>query len=524
MQFINLDLNELNTKIVDTLKKVCKFTEVAGGYVFILSDDRRFISGIHQWNSLNEKPVIQEIQSAPVTRYWWWAEQIMDKKPIYISDVANLPDECESERKEFVSRKIQSILIVPMVFNNDVIGCLGFYTVEKTRNWSSREISALQTIAEIIARAVISKKSEKTLKDSEQRYRFLVENANDAILINQGGRFVFFNRLFCEMLGYTPDELSQIEYMDVFSARGTELLHEREKLRNRGFNVSPRYETTFVRKDGTIIDVEVNVSIVDYLGAPASLAIARDVSERKRLEREFQEMKVQYLKKQRLSSLEAMSDDMVHDIKNTLSIISGRAQMLSSRLPDLKEPAIIIRYAKQIEKMVSAFLKKIQMEKDLSRRSLDLNELIKTEITFFESNSYFKNEITKRFQLEKNIPPISGAYVDFSHGIMNIVQFSALSMQDSPQKILTIRTSSVPEGVRIEISSTGKEIPAEIASNLFSPIGISRLRSNQEEQENLPIPAVNLYHSYLLLQPYGVIFDVESKPDVGTTFRLTIPT
>jgi len=524
MQFINLDSDELDARIVDTLKKVCKLTEVSGGYVFLLSDDRRYIAGMHRWNTQNKKPIIKEIHSTPVTRFWWWAEQILDKKPIYISDVASLPDECESEKKECIERGVQSILIIPMIFKNDVIGCLGFYTKEKTRKWSPREIAALQTVTDIIVSAVVSKKSEKALKESEQRYRFLIENINDAILINQKGRFVFFNHMFCDMLGYTQEELSQKEYIDVFTAKGLAALHEREALRNRGFNVSPHYETTLIKKNGTIINVQIDVSIVDYLGAPASLAVVMDVTERKKLEKEFQEMKVQYLKRQRLSSLETMVGDMVHDIKNTLSIISGRAQMLSDRLHDLKEPDIIIRHAKQIEKMVSAFLKKVQMEKDLNRKSLDLNELIKTEITFFESNSFFKNEIIKHFQLEKSIPPISGAYVDFSHGIMNIIQFSALSMEDSPQKILTIKTSLVSEGILIEISSTGKEIPAEVASALFSPVEIGRLGFNISEDENRQLPTVNLYHSYLSLQPYGVIFSVESKPGGGNTFRLTVPT
>ncbi|MFA4839409.1 MAG: PAS domain S-box protein, partial [Candidatus Neomarinimicrobiota bacterium] len=477
----------------------------------------------HRWNSRSEKPIIEEIQSAPVTRYWWWVEQVLDKKPIYISDVANLPEECESEKKEFIARGLQSILIVPMVFKNEVIGCLGFYVVEKMRIWSPAEISAIQTVADIIARAVIMKKSEKKLRESEQRYRLLVDKINDAIVINQNGRFVFFNRLFCEMLGYDFNELYLKDYRDVYTPRGIELLKQREAQRKSGADVSPRYETTFMKKDKTVINVEINVTITDYEGAPASLGIIRDVTERKKLEKEFQEMEVQYLKRQRLSSYELMTDGVVHDIKNTLAVISGRAQLLNDRQPELKEPEIIIRHVKQIEKMISAFTKKIKMEKDMTRKPLNLNELIKTEITFFESNTFFKNEVVKRLQFQQEIPTVVGYYGDFSHGIMNIVQFSTLSMAESPEKILTIKTTSVPGGVEIEISDTGKEIPAEIIPTLFTPLGLSRIFSEADKPESRILFAMNLYNSYMILKPYGVTIDVKSQPCVGTTFRLTVP-
>jgi PAS domain S-box-containing protein len=128
-----------------------------------------------------------------------------------------------------------------------------------------------------------AKRIEEVLRDNEEKYRMIVENARNAIVISQQDHFIFINQAFADMLGYTVEELENCDYRKVYSQEGLEILFERTRRRAAKENVPARYETIFVKKDGTKIDVEATVSIIEYRGHKATFAVIRDISEEKRL-------------------------------------------------------------------------------------------------------------------------------------------------------------------------------------------------------------------------------------------------
>ncbi|MGC9363971.1 MAG: PAS domain-containing protein [Fidelibacterota bacterium] len=137
----------------------------------------------------------------------------------------------------------------------------------------------------------ITEITESQILSKEEKYRLLVENIKDGIVISQSDKFIFFNRQFATMLGYTVDELLMRDYRDVYNERGLAILYERSRRRERGEQVPSQYETVFKRKDGSEIDVEANVTIINYQGNTATFAVIRDITERKKAEREIQRQK-----------------------------------------------------------------------------------------------------------------------------------------------------------------------------------------------------------------------------------------
>lgn len=128
-----------------------------------------------------------------------------------------------------------------------------------------------------------AKRIEEVLRESEEKYRMMVENARNAIVISQHDQFIFINQAFADMLGYSIAELENCDYRKVYSQKGLEILFERTRRRADKENVPSRYDTVFVKKDGTEIDVEATVSIIEYKGQKATFAVIRDISEQKRL-------------------------------------------------------------------------------------------------------------------------------------------------------------------------------------------------------------------------------------------------
>jgi PAS domain S-box-containing protein len=72
------------------------------------------------------------------------------------------------------------------------------------------------------------------LKDSDEKYRLLVENLNDAIVITQHNKYIYLNTQFADLLGYHPDELLMQDYRKVYSKEGLKKLEQRDQQRERG--------------------------------------------------------------------------------------------------------------------------------------------------------------------------------------------------------------------------------------------------------------------------------------------------
>jgi len=142
------------------------------------------------------------------------------------------------------------------------------------------------------------KQAEVALSDSEEKYRLIVENANDGIEITQDDKFIYTNKRFAEMLGYTVKAVKNKPFSEFFTEQGIKDLYERQKKRKRNNSLIFGYETTFYKKDGSIIDVEIKAEIIDFQGKPATFAIVRDITESKqaaeKLQRAYQLQTVLY--------------------------------------------------------------------------------------------------------------------------------------------------------------------------------------------------------------------------------------
>ncbi len=119
-------------------------------------------------------------------------------------------------------------------------------------------------------------------QESEERLRFIFDNANDAIFIHDMGKvFLAVNQTACDRLGYSREELLQMAPRDIgVPTTGGQDLARRD---------TAFLETGHKRKDGTVFPVEINGRVIQYAGKPAVLSVARDITERKQANDALQE-------------------------------------------------------------------------------------------------------------------------------------------------------------------------------------------------------------------------------------------
>jgi PAS domain S-box-containing protein len=135
------------------------------------------------------------------------------------------------------------------------------------------------------------KKAEQTLKESEERYRDLVEKADMAIVIeDKKGNFKYFNKKFAELFGYSEAEMKKKSIRTLVYPEDARWVIEFHEARLRGGNIPSRYELRGVRKDGSTIHLEVDVGeLKEGKSIIGTRSYIWDITERKMAEKELRQ-------------------------------------------------------------------------------------------------------------------------------------------------------------------------------------------------------------------------------------------
>jgi PAS domain S-box-containing protein len=132
-------------------------------------------------------------------------------------------------------------------------------------------------------------KANLEIKESEEKYRTLVERANDGVVIIQDGFVRFINSMMATILGYEVDEMLNTPFLDYIAPEIRGDVLNLYKARQLGEQFSSIYDSILIGKDGKKRNVEFNAGLINYSGRTATLTYIRDIAERKKAEFELKE-------------------------------------------------------------------------------------------------------------------------------------------------------------------------------------------------------------------------------------------
>jgi diguanylate cyclase (GGDEF)-like protein/PAS domain S-box-containing protein len=201
---------------------------------------------------------------------------------------AHTEDLEEPERGMVAAQSIQSILLVPVLFNARVWGFLGFDAVRNRRDWSDAEDSVLRIIGAALAAAIERQRVEDKLRQNAEVF----QSTRDGVMITDlDGRIVSVNRAFCAISGYQAEEVLGRNPRLLRSGRQDDAFFAAmwRELREHGHWEG---ETWNRRKDGEVYPLWLGISTVrDDHGAPTHyVAVGTDISQLKRSEAELQHL------------------------------------------------------------------------------------------------------------------------------------------------------------------------------------------------------------------------------------------
>lgn len=170
-------------------------------------------------------------------------------------------------------------------------GVLGAHTTAK-RIFSEHDVNFMQAVANVLAEAIERYQTETALRESEERLRTAMEKMPDGVIIVVGGRIIYANPAMSEITGYTNSELQDISPVELVSDEDKERVITRiEELVKGGKEYPSEYR--IVHKSGFAFTIEAYSRRIKFNGLPALLSIIRDISERKSVEEELENYRLQ---------------------------------------------------------------------------------------------------------------------------------------------------------------------------------------------------------------------------------------
>ncbi|WP_288067574.1 PAS domain S-box protein [Methanolobus sp.] len=366
------------------------------------------------------------------------------------------------------------------------------------------------------------KKADEKIKEETLMRRILIEQSQDSIvIIDQNGKVVEANQKSADMLGYNMEEFLKLHAWDWESKLTREEILETQK--NVPDKHSISFETRHRHKNGTLLDVELSANTVILGNRKLTFCVSRDISERKRAEKELLTSKIEAENANRTKS--EFIANMSHELRTPLNSIIGFSQILNEKIMgDLNEKQM--RYVSNIHKSGTHLLDLINDILDLSKiesgnmeyspETIDIREvmneiIILTEPLVKEKNINF--ESCRDFEkLEVNADRMKIKQIMFNL-LSNAIKFAPKNGNVWFDSKLT------DDNVQICVSDNGIGIPLDKQKTIFEPFKqASSSTSRTHGGTGLGLAIVKHY-----VEMHSGDIHVDSEVGKGSTFTFTIP-
>ncbi len=164
---------------------------------------------------------------------------------------------------------------------------ISYYPLKTEKNQIQGVVSVMRDITE-------QKRMEKNLRESEEKYRAITEESHDTIFIIGKNNFLFVNERTTELTGYSKEELYDMNWWELIHPKDREKIKKIDRKGRKGEKVQTRYEARILTKEGKIKHGDFSVTPIKYEGEIAILGTIRDITERKRREKELRESKKRF--------------------------------------------------------------------------------------------------------------------------------------------------------------------------------------------------------------------------------------
>jgi PAS domain S-box-containing protein len=396
-----------------------------------------------------------------------------------------------------------SMIAAPLRVRGRVIGAIRLSRDLTPEPFTSDELLLVEELSDHAALAIDNARLYEQARDAQAMYRGLFEGVPDAIVVlDDTGQYRDVNAAAEALFGYTRDELLTLRAGQMATEAGVSDATANDffaTLRREGYW---RGESEIRRGDGTVVPVEGHATAVHLPEGRMYIAVSRDVSERRALERMQQEF----------------ISMVTHELKIPLTTMRGFVQLMLRR-GQLSEPGLrtMLSQADRLERLINDLLDSARLEAgrlEIVPERVDLAALAQESV-----DAVHQLSPTHRIQIVAPEAPIVGRWDAgrlgqvFENLLTNAIKYSPQGSD------VIVRIDATATEATVTITDQGSGIPAAELPHLFSRF--TRLQS--ATASGAPGLGLGLYIAHSLIEAHGGRIWVESEVGVGSTFGFELP-
>ncbi|UCH95808.1 MAG: response regulator [Candidatus Aminicenantes bacterium] len=379
-----------------------------------------------------------------------------------------------------------------------------------------------------IEMALYKHQMEAKLREKEENFRNLAENASDGILMTTvDGSHVFANQRATELTGYNASQLQNL-YFNEFISPGKNRKESEEWLKESIF--PQKREITIEREEQRTTILEMTGTKTIWHGQPAVLVLLRDITRLKRAEEERNRLLAYLEEARKMEALGTLAGGIAHDFNNLLSIIMGFTELIIADLTG-ESP-----YHTRLEKVLQACLR----AKDLVKQILTFSrpgdtdlKPVKLSSIIQESLKHLRSSIPANIDIQLDIKAGSDTVLadpmQINQVLINFCDNAVYAMREAGgvlevilEELELTRTDAVSiydlkpgHFVRLTMRDTGKGMEPAVMKRIFEPYFTSK---SVGEGSGLGLAVV-----HGIVKNHGGAITVQSSPGKGSTFQVYLP-
>jgi PAS domain S-box-containing protein len=380
--------------------------------------------------------------------------------------------------------------------------------------------SALQEAIQSLQMEISERRRiEGALRESEEKFRDLFENANDLIQsVRPDGYFSYVNRTWKETLRYREEEIPDLTIFKIIHPDAIEHCENIFRRVLSGEKVD-RFETVFVAKDGTPVGVEGSTSCRFLNGEPLFVrGIFRNITERKRTEEALQEKTEELARSNR--ELEQFAYVASHDLQEPLRMVTSYVQLLAQRYKGKLDSDAddFIDFAVGGAFRMWTLINDLLIYSRVGMRGMELKPS-DCETVFNHSLDNLKVAIEETGAVVTHdlLPTVMADRLQLEQLFQNLIG-NAIKFRGNDQPRVHVSASRNGNGWTFSVCDNGIGIAPEYAKRIF--IVFQRLHSREE----YPGTGIGLAICQKIVERHGGHIWIESEPGRGATFFFTLPT
>ncbi|MFZ5868726.1 MAG: PAS domain-containing hybrid sensor histidine kinase/response regulator [Thermodesulfobacteriota bacterium] len=360
--------------------------------------------------------------------------------------------------------------------------------------------------------------AQESLRQSDLRYRSLLEDSFDGIFVHKGGKILFANSRLYEMLGYQPGELDGVDHWMICHLDDQLTVRQRALARLRGEEVPVKFDIRLQRKDGSTFDVELHARSVRFGNDAAIQAIVRDVLHRQRSED-------QMIRTERLNTIADLASGVTQSFNNLLDVVMRGAQAAITHLQkgeSKQVEEILGRIAQSGIRGMSA-VKALQHFARLrsdqlgeSSKVFDLSEIVRQALSLCES--WWQADPERKgaaVRVNHALEPgclVLGTESELLEVAVNLIKNAAEAMPDGGE--IKVKTHSDNGKAIFQLADSGTGIAPENLQKVFQPFWTTKGQRGT---------GMGLAMSFGIVRKHHGTVSVQSGEGKGSVFTVVLP-